>query len=173
VEGAFIEKMGKIGYKAKEEKGMFNNDKGFRNYRNSTIKEITGTAMDYVVKIERKSRKDKDETTFYLIINKDGTNMMDVLDEAVKDNAKTFLKDLLPAIEAYDLEVKIKDQEESLSKAEKKQKKLEDDLSDMEKKLKKLEDDIDENKKDQEKQKEEIIIQKSALESLKGKRKAN
>lgn len=98
--------------------------------------------------------------------------MLDVLDESIKNNAKTFLKDMLPDIEAYDLEVKIKDQEETLAKAEKKMKNLENDLDDMEKKKKKLEEDIEQNKKDREKQKGEIEDQKRALDNLIMKRKA-
>jgi hypothetical protein len=172
VEGAFTQKMSKMGFKGREEKGMFNNDKGFHKYKGARINEITNTPMDYVVKIERKSRKDKDETVLYLIMNKDGTNMLDVLDESIKNNAKTFLKDMLADIEAYDLEVKIKDQEETLAKAEKKMKNLENDLDDMEKKKKKLEEDIEQNKKDREKQKGEIEDQKRALDNLIMKRKA-
>ena len=87
-------------------------------------------------------------------------------------NVKSFLNGLMPDVEAADLEIKIKDQEDVVASAEKKQRKLESDLDDMEKRLKKLQQDIEDNKKDQENQKKEIINQRNGLDALKGKRKA-
>jgi hypothetical protein len=172
VEDALVKKMESLGYKVKEEKGMFNKDKGFRIYKASYITSISSTSMDYVFKVERKSRKEKDEAQLFMVVMKNDENQFRNFDALTGNNAKRFLNDLLPDVEAADLELKILDQQDVVSKAEKKQKTLESDLSDMEKRLKKLQDDIEQNKKDQEKQKQEIINQRNALDALRGKRKA-
>jgi hypothetical protein len=172
VENALVKKMESLGYKTKEEKGVFNKDKGFRIYKAAYITAISGTSMDYLFKVERKSRKEKDEAQLFMVVMKSDENQAKTFDAYTVSNAKGFLNDLLPEVEAADLELKIKDQEEVVSKAEKKQKNLESDLSDMEKRLRKLQDDIEQNKKDQESQKKEIINQRDALDALRSRRKA-
>jgi hypothetical protein len=171
VENGFIHKMDKLGYKGKEEKGMFNKDKGFRVYKDARIGEISSTKMDYIINVEQKSKKEEDETIMYFLINRNGDNALPKLNTDELGKAKAFLYNLLPDIEAANLELKISDQEEILSKAEKKMKTLQDDKEDMEKKIQKLQDDLKENEKDQEKQKEEVENQKKILENLKDKRK--
>jgi hypothetical protein len=172
VENALIKKMESLGYKTKEEKGMFNKDKGFRIYKAAYITAITGTSMDYLFKVERKRRKEKDEAQLFMVVMKSDENQIRTFDAYTVSNAKGFLNGLLPDVEAADLEIKIKDQEDVVSKAEKKQKNLESDLNDMEKRLRKLQDDIEQNKKDQESQKKEIINQRDALDALRSRRKA-
>src|SRR5687768_7938026 len=54
VENAFILKMSKLGYKAKEEKGFLNKDKGFIVFKNAFVTEISDTRLDYIIKVERK-----------------------------------------------------------------------------------------------------------------------
>jgi peptidoglycan hydrolase CwlO-like protein len=107
-----------------------------------------------------------------MVVMKSDENQIRSFDAYTVSNAKGFLNGLLPDVEAADLELKIKDQEDVVSKAEKKQKNLESDLSDMEKRLRKLQDDIEQNKKDQESQKKEIINQRESLDALRSKRKA-
>ena len=166
VENAITQKMEKLGYRGKEEKGIFNKDKGFRVYKNASISEISATSMDYILKVERKSRKEKDVTLLYLIINKEGANAVSQFDAYDMGQAKSFLNNLLPEVEAANLELQIKAQEETVTKAEKKLRGLKDDQSDLEKKLKKNQDDQTVTEKD-------IENQKQALESLKLKRKAS
>lgn len=171
VENAIIQKMGNMGYKGKEEKGIFNKDKGFWVYKNAFITEISTNSMDYMIKVERKSRKESNESVVYLIVNKDGENAMPKFDAYDMDRAKSFLNNLLPDVEASNLELQIKAQEETVAKAEKKLKNLQDDRDDMEKKIRKLQDDIRSNLKDQENTQKEIENQKQALDALKIKRK--
>ena len=173
VEGAFVQIMEKQGFRAKEEKGLFNRDKGFILFNNSLISEITDRRMDYIINVERKSRREKDESVLYLIISKDGKNAMGSLSNKTVSNAKKFLNNLLPEVEAFNLELMIKDQEDVVAKAEKKLKELRDDQESMEKKIKNLQDDLKKNEKDQDDAQKEIVDQKLALEALKGKRKNN
>jgi hypothetical protein len=173
VENAVVAKMNKLGYKGKEEKGMFNKDKGFRVYKDAMIGDISPSRYNYVVNIDRKSKKESDAAVLYLIIMKDDGNALTRLNTEELGNAKAFLTNLLPEIEAANLELQITAQEDIVSKAEKKLKTLQSDKDDMEKKIKKLQDDIKQNEKDQEKQTSEIDNQRKALETLKGKRKGS
>ena len=171
VENGFINKMDKLGYKGKEEKGMFNKDRGFRVYKDARISEISSNKMDYIINVEQKSKKEEDETVLYFLINRNGDNALSKLNSEELGKAKSFLYNLLPDIEAANLELKIREQEEILSRAEKKFKSLQDDQNDMEKKIQKLQEDLKENEKDQEKQNEEVENQKKILENLRDKRK--
>ncbi len=173
VENAVVAKMNKLGYKGKEEKGMFNKDKGFRVYKDAMIGDISPSRYNYVINVDRKSRKESDDAVLYLLIMKDDGNALSRLNTEELGNAKSFLYNLLPDIEAENLELQIAAQEDVVGKAEKKLKTLRDDKDDMEKRVKKLQDDIRQNEKDQEKQTSEIENQRKALEALKSKRKAS
>ena len=49
VENAMRAKLLKLGYGGKEEKGMFNKDKGFRVYKETTVGEISPNKYDYAI----------------------------------------------------------------------------------------------------------------------------
>ena len=164
VENAFVKKMETLGYKAKEEKGFLNKDKGFLVYKNAYITDISNDRMDYIIKVERKSRKEADESVLYVIMNKDDANALEKLDAYDVGRSKSFLNNLLPDIEAANLELQIKRQEDIVAKAEKKLRDLKDDQSSLEKKLQ-------ENKIAQENTQKDIESQKQALGTLIGKRR--
>lgn len=163
VENAFVQKMGELGYKPKEEKGLFNSDKGFLVFKSAYITEISDQAVDYIIKVERKSRKEDDQSVLYMIMNKGDQNVLEGMNAEGVTQAKLFLNNLLPDVEAANLELQIRDQEEKIAKAEKKLKGLKDDQESLEKKLR-------ENTKDQEDTSKEIEAGKQALEALKAKR---
>lgn len=162
VEDAIKEKMKRMGYTGKE-------SKGFVTYKG--VRDSSGKEMDYVVRVERKSRKEKDESVVYLFGQGATIDMAKTGEGSDIDFLKSQLNKMTPDIEAYNLEVNIADQESTVKKAEKKYDNLQDDQKSLEKKLKRLQDDIADNKKDQEKQKSEIENQKKVLDTLKAKRK--
>lgn len=166
VQNAFVGKLASMGYKPKEEKGIFNRDKGFLVFKNILISEISGERIDYIVNVEKQSRKAKDESTLYLILSKDGNNIFSGDENAVIENAKNFLNNMLPAVEAADLELQIKAQEDVIAKAEKKLADLKSEQTNLEKKLV-------QNKSDQESTQKDIANQKQTLGVLVGKRKTN
>jgi hypothetical protein len=170
VENAIDQRMEKLGYRTREEKGIFNKDKGFRIYRNASITEISNESYDYIVKVEQKTRKDKATSTLYIVIQKNGTNARNSFAGSEAERARRFLENLAPDVEAADLEIQIRTQEEIISKAEKKFKGLQDDKASMEDKIRKLRDDIKVNETDQNSTQIEITNQKIALETLRGKR---
>lgn len=171
VENAIVQKMEKMGHRAKVEKGVFNKDKGFIVFKNAFLTDISEQSMDYIVKIDRKSRKEKDESTLTLIINKDDNDAMAAMDADGVGKVKSFLNNLLPEVEESNLGLQIKGQEGTVTKAEKKFKNLQDEQTSLEKKIKDLQANLEKNIKDQETQQKEIENQKKVLEELRGKRK--
>jgi hypothetical protein len=164
VQNAIIQKMAKMGYKPKEEKGLFNKDKGFLVFKNAYVTDISGDRMDFIINVERKSRKVSDESVLYMILIKDGANALQTMGSGDIKKAKSFLNDMLPEVEAADLELRIKDQEETVAKAEKKLSSLKEEQTSLEKKLV-------ENKASQEATQKDIEAQKQALGILIGNRK--
>ena len=170
VENALIKKMDEMGYKGREERGLFNKDKGFRVFKGAYVSDITPGSMDYAFKVESK-RKGKESVVYMVILGKDGANAKTVFESSNINNAKSFLNNLQPMVEQANLELQIKDQEEILAKAQKKLRDLKDDRDNMEKKIKKLQDDVKDNEKAQDNQQKEIEDQAHELEILKAKRK--
>ena len=164
VENAIIQKIEKLGYSSKTEKGLFNKNKGFIIFRNTVITEIDPIQRDYMLKIEKKSRKADNETTLYLVIMSGDMNILPEMKTDEVARAKYFLNNLLPEIEEAKLELEIRDNEETVTKSEKKYKDLQDEKAELEKKLRKNQEDID-------KQVKQIEVQRLSLDALKGKRK--
>ena len=164
VENAIVQKLAKMGYKPKEEKGILNRDKGFLVFKNIFITDILSDRMDYLVKVERKSRKEADESIMYLVMLKDDKNALGIMDAADVGRAKSFLNNLLPEVEAADLELQIIAQQEVVAKAEKKLRDLKEEQTSLEKK-------IADNKTSQENTQKDIESQKQALGVLEGKRR--
>lgn len=162
VENAIVKKMGRLGYKSREEKGIFNKDKGFRNFKDAFITDISSDKMDYIVKVESKGKK-TESAVIYLIIIKEGVNAKTTMDAYQTDRVKNFLNSLLPDVVAEKLELDIIAQEEAIAKAEKKLRSLKDDQQELEKKLKN-------NQNDQKDTEKEIESKKEGLEALKSKR---
>ena len=166
VQNAMRAKLLSLGYGGKEEKGMFNKDKGFRVYKETTVGEISPNKYDYAINIERKSHKEADETVVSLVVFKDNVNALSKLSREELEKVKSFLNNLLPEVEASNLEILIGAQILSVEKADKKLRTLQDEN-------KKLQEALEKNIKDQELQKKEIENQNKSLDALKGRRKTS
>ena len=166
VENAIIKRMEKLGYKPKEEKGIFNKDKGFLVFKNAYISDISAGKMDYIIKVERKSRKESDESILYLVMMTNEENALAKMDAAGIGKAKSYLNNMVPDVEAAHLEIQITEQEAVVARAEKKLRDLKDEQSSLEKKL-------ETNKNDQANTQKDIEEQKQKLGVLQGKRKTN
>lgn len=165
-EDAIRQKFSQMGYSAKESKGVY-------TYKTVRIPEIMEEAFDLILKVERKSRKEKDESIVYFVVTRANENYVKATDDAVLiAKIKQYCLGFIALAEAQSLEVEIKGQEDKVKSTEKKLKDYEDESSSLEKRLKKLQDDIEENKKNIEKQKAEVENQKKALDVLRAKRKA-
>lgn len=164
-EDAIRQKFSQMGYSAKESKGVY-------TYKAVRIPEIQEEIFDVLLKVERKSRKEKDESNVYFIVSRGYENYVKSTDDAVLiAKIKQYVLGFIPLVEAQALEVEIKDQEDKVKSNEKKLKDYEDESGSLERKKKKLEDDIEQNKKNIEKQKGEVENQRKALDVLRAKRK--
>lgn len=171
VEKGLSKRMEKMGFSGKDEKGLFNRDKGFKVYKNLMIHEITSSVNNYYFKAETRGKKDNPVTTLYVIVvDNSGNNLFTTGTNDDRQRAKSFLNGLTNEIEVAELELKIADQEDVVSKAEKKLKLLKDDKDSMEKKIAALQDSIKKNITDQENTEKDIEAQKKTLENLRSKR---
>ncbi|HKP32893.1 MAG TPA: hypothetical protein VJT83_09205 [Chitinophagaceae bacterium] len=151
-----------------------NSSKGVQIFKGTKLSDLDLSNSDLYFKVERKSRKEKDASVVYLFVTKENESPGARIDgdNYGVEGAKSFLKDMLPSIEAHNLEVDISGQEAALKKAERKYDNLTDEAKDLEKRMKKLEDNIEENKRDIEKQRIEVENQRRILETMRAKRKS-
>src|SRR5581483_10406543 len=84
--------------------------------------------------------------------------------------AKELLNKIAPKVDAYNLDVQIKKQQEVVKKSEKKLLNLKDDQYDLEKKLKALQEKIAQNKNNQLLQNENQNKQKEILSTIQNKK---
>ena len=163
---ALEDKLEKMGYSGKD-------SKGFTVYKGVRLKELGDASYDLYFMIDRKSRKDKENSTITMLISSGYDKFLTQAEEStVFNNAKDYLEGLKDVVAAYDLEQEIKEQESQVKSSENKATDLVDEAASLEKKKKKLEDQIQDNIKAQDNQKTEIEKQKQILGTLKGKRKA-
>jgi hypothetical protein len=165
VRDAIDNKMEQMGYKGKDAKG-------FTVYRGVRLPALGTELYDLYFSADRKSRKDKDNSSLTLIISKGFDNFVaDSTDTRLMGNAKGYLDSIKITIAAYDLEQQIVAQEDAVKKADKKYSNLIDDAASLEKKRKSIEKDIEDNKKDQANQQNELSKERQILETLRAKRK--
>lgn len=157
-------KMSQLGYTGKE------ND-GYLVYRNVDMPDIGPGKYNLYFKSERKSKKEDNRSTVYMLISDSYDAFINETRdaEAVK-NGKAFLNTLEVQAASAAIDKEILNEEENLKKAEKRLNNAVDDGNDLEKKRRKLEEDIAQNKKDQETRKAEVERQKQVLEAARNKR---
>jgi hypothetical protein len=162
---AIDDKMVQLGYKGKD-------SKGFTVYRSVRLPELGNGEYDLYFMAERKSRRNKDNSTVTLMISKGGDNFATSKDDAgLFADAKKYLENIVVMITAYDLEMKITEQQGAVTDADKKYNDLIEESQSLEKKRQHIEKDIEDNKKNQENQLADIEKQKQKLETLKTGRK--
>ncbi len=150
--------------------GKGDSEKGFIVYKGVIVPEISADKIDLYVKADKKSKKDKANSTITAMVSKGYDNFVNGTTEpTVMAGLIKYLNSLTPKFAASNTAVQIEDQAKLVEKAEKKLTNLNDDVSDMEKKIKKLQKDIEDKKAEIEKQKTEIQKEKAALEALKAK----
>jgi hypothetical protein len=160
-------------YLSKKGKSKGSDIKGFVTYRNTQPLQNDSSNADLYFKTERKSRKEKEVTVVsLLLITPDAQTNTGKLHYLGVDEAKNYLNGLASAIEAYDLELSIKAQNDDLIKAEAKYKDLVNESEDLEKKRIAIDKKIADNKSDQQQQLKEIENQKQKLTQWVGQRKS-
>ena len=147
----------------KEEK-----NKGFQVFKGARLTPTDGEVVDMYFKVDRKSRKDNNASVIYLILGRPNENVaLRTGDDSFKvEDAKTYLNNIAPSVEAYNLEVNVNQQEDIIKKAEKRLNNLQDDQRNYEKKLSALNDRLTQTKRDIDVQTEEVAKQKAARDAM-------
>jgi hypothetical protein len=175
VEDAIKQKFKSMGTKPKE-------IKGFMVYRNVLLTSIDPLKpVDAFIKVDRKSKKEKDQTLIYFIASGTG----EIGDEKLKadasgkagvaslENGDAFLLGMLPAVKMGVFDKDLANQQTIVKKEEKNLVNLKEDQADLEKKIKKLQSDLEYNIKAQERQTIEVEKVKSKLNELIAKKPLN
>jgi hypothetical protein len=146
--------------------------KGFSVYRGVQLTAADPTPSDMYFKIDPKSRREDNMSVVYVVVTKPGENpaTRSSDDNYGMEQAKSFLNEIGPAIDAYNLSKNIQGQDDAIKKAEKKLSSLVDDGRELEKRKRNLEEKIQENMRDQENQRMEIEKQRQALQTLNSKK---
>lgn len=165
VEDAIEEWMSKKG-------GKSDRVKSFDVFRNTRLDKDEPEIVDVYYKVDRKVVKDKENAVIYLLIGRPGENIgARADDDHFKiTESKELLNKMAPFIDAYNIDVQLKLQEEVVKKSEKKLLNLKDDQADLEKKLKNLQDKIAQNKNDQQLQTDDLNRQREALNVIQNKK---
>ena len=160
VEKTLRDKLERMGYKIKS-------SRGFLVVSNAVIASVSNKPLEYAFKIERKSKKEKDITMLSALVMENDVNATAENDARLK----SFLSDLIPAIDAVNLDFMVNEQYDAVVKSQKKLKNLQDDQNSMERKVRNLQDDLKKNAKDQEDLQKEIIRQQEVLDAFKAKKR--
>lgn len=165
ITAAIEDTMQKLGYKGKDAKD-------FTVYRGVKLPEFNNIPLDLYFMVERKSKKEKENSTVTLMLSKgfDDFVTQGVNPELI-EKAKVYMDSLRNIIGYYDLEQQIAEQESVMKDNAKKTSNLVDEAEELQKKKKKLEKDIENNTKEQANMKAETEKQQQILETLKGKRR--
>lgn len=160
-------------YLSKKGKSRATDMKGFTTFRNTQPLQDDSINADLYFKVERKSRQEKSTTVVSLLVNPPEARVTtDSTHHLTMEQAQVYLNELVPAIEAYNLELVIKDQNESLIKAESKLKALVNDATDLQDKRNAIDKKIQENKSSQQDQINEVENQKQKLAAWVNQRKS-
>jgi hypothetical protein len=160
-------------YLSKKGKSRGNDIKGFITFRNTQPVQSDSVNADLYFKTEHKSKKEKEVTVVSLLLMpiESQTNTAN-LHYLTMDDAKDYLNDLATAIDGYNLELTIKDQNDVIIKAEAKYKSLANEGENLENKRTSIEKKIADNKSDQQRQLKEIENQKQKLTEWVSQRKS-
>ena len=166
VEKAIKDFMSKKGVKSDK-------SKGFLVFKNAKVVDEDLEVADLYFKVDRKSRKEKNESRVSLVVGRPGENvgLRTADDRHQIDNAVSLLNAMIATVNSYGLDAEIAAQEEILKKAERRLRSIEDDQADTQKRIKNLEDKLEELRTDQRKQIDEVAKQRSTLDAMKSRKR--
>ena len=164
IEAAVEEHFSKKGQKS-------SNSKDYKVYRNVDIGG--GDRYDAYLKVERKSRKEKEAAVVYMVVTRPNEliTAKSGSDQAGVSEAREFLNNLVTDVEEYQLNLDIAAQEEQIRKVEKKYNSLLSDSTDLYKRKAQLEEKIVENSQSLQAQQAELEKERQALEAIRKRRK--
>jgi len=144
VEATIKDYMGQRGWKS-------SGSRGYKLYHNVRLEDTSSSLNDLHIKVERRSSRDKMSSVVTFLPAGPGEDPGTRVgrDALAMSRTSAFVEKMLPAIEAGDLEDRIKTQEGVAKKAQKKLGDMHDDQGDLEKKIRSTQDDLTKNREDQ------------------------
>jgi hypothetical protein len=142
--------------------------KGMQVFKGARLTSTDGQVVDMYFRVDKRGGKESGQSVVYLILGRPNENVaLRAADDRYRlDDARDFLNELPPVVATYDLDVKIKEQDDLIKKSEKTIRGLSDDQKIYERRIKDLEDKLAQNRKDQESQTAELGKQKELYNSL-------
>jgi hypothetical protein len=144
VESSIKDYMARNGWKS-------SSSRGYKVYKNMKLDDTARMLSDLHVKVDRKSSRDKSSSVVTVLAAGAGEDpaLHTGRDAAMTSRTTAFVEKMLPAIEAGDLEDRIKSQEEDTKRAQNKLGYMHDEQGNLEKKIHNAQDDLQQNKDDQ------------------------
>ena len=174
-QGFIVTNLQRIGYNPETKGSLFwknNKINGFYTFKGVRLKGA-GRPVDLYFKVERKSRKQADQSIIYLLLSKDNESFISSNDdEDTYTAAKRFLNGFVEQSALYKLDLDIKNQEDIVKEAEKKMNKLKDQEENLNRKIEELQNDLKKNREDQKKQQATIEVEQLKLSDLKAQKSA-
>jgi hypothetical protein len=142
--------------------------KGMQVFKGARLTSTDGQVADLYFRVDRRGGKEANQSVVYLILGRPNENVaLRTPGDAYRlDDARNFLNGLPPVVAAYDLDVKIREQDDLIKKSEKTIRGLSDDQKIYEKRIKDLEEKLAKNRKDQETQTAALAKQRELYNSL-------
>lgn len=172
-EGTIVQKLKEIGYNPETKGALFwkkNTVDGYYVFKNVELRNTNRQLVDLYFKVERKSRKEKDQSVIYLLVGQGEDRFISSESEPlIFSEATNFLNGFTTHSASFKLNVDIQAQEAAVKAAETKYTRLQEEEQTLLKKIKDLEETLKTNRLNQETQVKVIEDQKRKLEDLRTK----
>ncbi|MBW7890264.1 MAG: hypothetical protein H3C48_04400 [Chitinophagaceae bacterium] len=149
-----------------------NDSKGWLVFKGINNPDFSEEPCDLYMKVEKKSRKEKETSVVYFFASKPNEHATPVELSAEMLSSDGFQSQIAVNSEVEKLERDIKEQEKTTEKSQKKYDDLVKEQSTLERKIKDLQSDLEKNKQKQAEQLQDLDNQKRVLDQLKSKRGA-
>ena len=173
-EGAIVQKLKEIGYNPESKGSLFwkkNTIDGYYVFKGVALRDLNGEVVDLYFKVDRKSKKDKDQSYIYMMVSKgDEQFISEETQPLIYSSSTRFLNGFTEYGASYKMDVDIKNQDDAVQAAQKKYTRLRDDEADFVKKITDLESKLKNNREQQETQLKVIEAEKKKLEDLRAKK---
>jgi hypothetical protein len=170
-EGYIVSNLKKTGFDPETKGKLFwkkNKVDGYYIFKGVVLDSVA-TPLDLYFKVDRRSKKLKDQSTISMLVSRGDENFVTDADETTYAAARRFLNSFVSGSAAYKVNLDVEVQEGVVKSAEKKLTNLKDDEQDLIKKIEGLQNDLRNNRSDQEKQQRAIEDERKKLAELKTK----
>jgi chromosome segregation ATPase len=135
------------------------------------LRDLNGEVVDLYFKVDRKSKKEKEQSYIYMMVSKgDEQFISSETEPSIFSSSTRFLNGFTEYGASYKMDVDIQNQDDAVQAAQKKYTRLREDEADFVKKIADLESKLKNNREQQETQLKVIEAEKKKLEDLRAKK---